>query len=317
MRKAIIVGHTGQDGTYLYRLLEKREYSILGISSSSITVNDGSTPEAVDIQNYQDVKHVIEAFQPDEIYFLAAVHQSSGDKQVEEGELFQKSIDINVKSLVNFLEAIRKHAEKAKLFYAASSHLFGNPENEQQDENTPINPNCIYGITKAAGVKACHFYRENYNIFASVGIFYNHESPLRESKYVSKKIVETAIAIKNKKSSELKLGNLDSRIDWGYAPDYVDAVYRIMQLNEPDNYVISSGATHSIKDFVEKVFSYLGMNWEDYVKISTEIITKKQKRNLRGNSEKLKRDTGWVPSHSFDSMIKILVDEELKKNGTN
>ncbi|PCH94291.1 MAG: hypothetical protein COB85_05775 [Bacteroidetes bacterium] len=312
-KKAIIVGHTGQDGTYLFQLLKRKNYKILGISSTSTVMSDGDTYDVVNIQNNLEVEKVVASFQPDEIYYLAATHQSSGDKQIDEGELFQRSIDINVKSLVNFLEAIRNHKSNAKLFYAASSHLFGNPENEQQDESTPINPDCIYGITKAAGVKACQFYWENHGVFASVGIFYNHESPLRQSKYVSKKIVETAVAIKNNKANELQLGSLDSRIDWGYAPDYVEAVFRIIQLDLSDIYVISSGSIHSVEDFVEKVFSYLGMNWKDYVKISKDIITKKQKRNLFGNSQKLMIDTDWTPTHNFDEMIKILVEEELKK----
>ncbi|MBW8049691.1 MAG: NAD-dependent epimerase/dehydratase [Cytophagales bacterium] len=175
----------------------------------------------------------------------------------------------------------------------------------------------IVGHTGQDGTYLCQLLeKKGYNIFVCIGIFYNHESPLRESKYVSKKIVETAIAIKNNAKGELKLGDLDSRIDWGYAPDYVDAVFGIMQLTEPDDFIISSGNTHSVKDFVEGVFQYLGMDWQEHVKIDSNLITKKQKRNLFGNNQKIKAITGWYPSISFGGMIKILVDKELKKHAS-
>jgi GDPmannose 4,6-dehydratase len=310
MKKAIVVGHTGQDGTYLFSILKEKKYSLRGISKHTVFPK---TATKINIENYSEVSSFVKKFQPNEIYFLAAVHQSSVDKKIEDGELFHRSFNINVKSLVNFLESIRLFSPKTRLFYAASSHIFGNPVSFSQNENTTLNPNCVYGITKTAGLRTCHFYRENYNVFASVGIFYNHESPLRESKYVSKKIVETAVAIKKKKNQELILGNLESEIDWGYAPDYMSAVYQIMQLDKPDDFVISSGKIHSIKDFVQGVFNYLGLDWQKYVKINSALITKKQKKNLYGDNSKIKNVTGWFPKTDFNSMIKILVDEELKK----
>ncbi|MBI3501279.1 MAG: GDP-mannose 4,6-dehydratase [Bacteroidetes bacterium] len=313
MKRAIIVGHTGQDGTYLYNLLKEKKYSLIGISGSSVSSEGSLAFNKVDICNPKQVSPVIKNFLPDEIYFLAAVHQSSADKEIEDGELFQKSCDVNVKAYINFLESVRLNSPKTKIFYAASSHIFGSPANFPQDENTPINPNCVYGITKTAGFHASHFYRESHSIFASVGIFYNHESPLRESKYVSKKIVETAVAIKKNKKSELELGNIESQIDWGYAPDYMEAAYQMMQINHPDDFVISSGELHSIKNFVEAVFTYLELDWKKYIKINPLLITKKQKKNLFGNNNKICEVAGWKPKVNFNSMVKILVDEELKK----
>ena len=312
MKKAIIVGHTGQDGTYLYNLLKEKKYSLIGISSSSVSSVDFVPYNKIDILNYKQVPAIIKNFQPDEIYYLAAVHQSSADESIEEGELFQKSIDINVKAFINFLDAVRLCSSHTKIFYAASSHIFGNPLTSPQDEHTPVYPNCIYGITKAAGMHACHFYRENHNIFASVGIFYNHESPLRKSKYVSKKIVESAVSIKKKNGGELVLGNIDAKIDWGYAPDYMEAAFRALQQKNADDFIISSGSLHSIKDFVSGVFNYLKLDWTKYVKINPALITKKQKQNLFGNNQKIKQRTGWIPNVNFESLIKILVDEELK-----
>ncbi len=312
MKKAIIVGHTGQDGTYLYNLLKEKKYSLVGISSSTVS-SGGIVPYTkIDILNYKQVSATVKYFQPDEIYYLAAVHQSSADKPIEEGELFYRSFDVNVKAFINFLEAVRLYSPHTKIFYAASSHIFGNPLNTPQDELTPLNPNCVYGITKTAGLQTCRFYRETHNLFASVGIFYNHESPLRESKYVSKKIVEAAVAIKKNKKQELVLGNIDSKIDWGYAPDYMEAVFKLMQLKNADDFVVSSGMLHSIKDFVTGVFNYLKLDWEKHIKIDPSLITKKQKQNLFGNNEKIRNATGWKPQTDFNSLIKILVEEELK-----
>ena len=313
MSNALIIGHTGQDGSYLWKLLSAQKYDLMGVSTTGVLSSQKGNSVALDIRNYSEL---VKNYQPDELYYLAAVHQSSSDKQMEEGELFQKSIDINAKAFINFLEAIRLHSKQTKIFYAASSHIFGETLSPIQDETTPLNPNCIYGITKTMGIRACYFYRDNYDVFASVGIFYNHESPLRASKYVSKKIVETAVAIKNGLKDKLTLGNLDQRVDWGYAPDYVDAAYRILQLKSPGDFVISSGTTHSIKDFTVGVFSYLGLDWQKYVEINPNLITKKQKQNLSGNNKKLKNATGWENSVTFSGLIKILVDAELEKHAT-
>lgn len=314
MSKALIIGHTGQDGTYLWKLLSAKNYDLVGVASKNIFHSQNKNLQPVDIRNFNEVEQLIKSHQPDELYYLAAVHQSSSDKQIADGELFQKSIDINAKAFINFLEAVRLHSKQTKIFYAASSHIFGETGTAMQDETTPLNANCIYGITKTTGIRAGYFYRNNYNVFASVGIFYNHESPLRASKYVSKKIVETAVAIKHGLKDKLLLGNLDHRVDWGYAPDYVDAAYRILQLQSPGDFVISSGATHSIQDFTEGVFNYLDLDWKKYVDVNPNLITKKQKQNLTGNNEKLKNATGWENSVTFSELIKILVDAELEKH---
>lgn len=315
MSKALIIGHTGQDGSYLWQLLSSKNYNLTGVSATSALSSQKGNLPPIDIRHYSEVEELIKKEKPDELYYLAAVHQSSADKKMEEGELFQKSIDINSKAFINFLEAVRLHSPQTKIFYAASSHIFGETTSPLQDETTPLNPNCIYGITKTMGIRACYFYRDNYDIFASVGIFYNHESPLRASKYVSKKIVETAVAIKRGLADKLVLGNLDHRVDWGYAPDYVEAAYRILQLKQPDIFVVSSGTTHSIEDFVEGVFTFLGLDWRKYVQLNPTLITKKQKQNLAGNHRKLQSATGWKNSVTFNELIQILVEAELEKHG--
>lgn len=312
MKKAIIVGHTGQDGTYLTEILRGKNYETIGISSKSVSENNYGF-QKINIVDYEQVDKLIKLFQPDEIYFLAAVQHSSVDKPIEDGELFQTSLNINVTALINFLESIRKSSLHTKFFYAASSHVFGNPASIPQNELTPFQPNCIYGITKMTGIHACHFYKHTHSVFVSVGIMYNHESPLREPKYVAKKIVEAAVAIKQNKKDELILGSLDAEIDLGYALDYMDAAFKILQLNYSDDFVISSGELHTVRDFVKGVFEYLNLDFNKYVKVNPKLLTKNQKRNLMGDSSKLKHITSWSPSVDFYGLIKILVDNENLK----
>lgn len=313
MKKAVVVGHTGQDGYYLSELLLTKSYEVLGISSKQVATNKYGFTQ-LNVLDKGQVEVLLQKVQPDEIYFLAAVHQSSADVQMEEGILFQNSLDLNVRTAGYFLEGIRLHSPKSKFFYASSSHVFGSPAISPQDEQTPFQPECIYGITKTAGIGALRYYRENHNIFAGAGIFYNHESPRRASKYVSKKIVEGAVAIKKKRQTELVLGSLESKIDWGYAPDYMKAVHAMMQLPRAGDFVISSGELHTIQDFVEGVFGYLGLNWLEYVKLNPGLITKKQKTNLFGNNQKIKKETGWSTSVDFKGLVNIMVEEELKKD---
>ena len=313
MKKAIIVGHSGQDGTYLSQLLQKKKYQLIGLSSKQAVATLKKKIAPVKITDSRAVNNLIRREQPDEIYFLAAVHQSSSDKDSDEGSLFRKSIEINLMAPVNFLESIRLYSPHTRLFYAASSHVFGKPETTMQDEHTPFAPDCIYGTTKTAGIHSCRYYREQHGVFACAGIFYNHESPLRPSNFVSKKIVEAAVSIKKKKQSELVLGNLKAKIDWGYAPDYMDAAWRMMKLPAASDFIISSGEIHTVKDFVQGVFEHVGLSWTNYVREDRTLITKKPKDNLFGNNHKLTEATGWTPKVDFNRLIQIMVNAELKK----
>lgn len=299
MKSAIIVGSNGQDGRLLFELLGKKGYTVIGISRDS----------DADITKKENVFDLIKTHKPDEIYYLAAYHNSSEDDYPENVKLFEKSYEVNVRALIYFLEAIRLSSPGTRIFYASSSHIFKGSNTEVQDESTPINPTCIYGITKSSGMFACRFYKNNYNIFASTGILYNHESSLRNEKFVSKKIIKGAINIKNKKQDKIFLGNLKAEIDWGYAPDYVDAMHRILNIEKPDEFIISTGQKHMVQDFVEIVFSYLDLDWRLYIKENSSII-KGQKVSLLGNPEKLMKMTGWRPSANFEQMIKILLEEE-------
>jgi len=316
MPSAIIIGATGQDGTYLYRLLEEKKYLILGIGRQRILTNnkDWVDLNRTDITNPLEVLDMVRKVCPDEIYHLAAIHQSAEDPITDPVTLFNRSFEINVLSLFNVLEAIRQISPKTRLFYAASSHVFGRPEKELQDENTPLSPQSIYGITKASGLYLCRMYRSVHRVFASAGILYNHESPLRAEQFVSRKIIKGAVRCKNDPEYRIFLGDLSVEVDWGYAPDYAEAMYRVVHLPEPDDFVIATGEKHSVEEFVKIAFESLGLNWRCFVTERKEIITRPAVP-LVGNPEKLIRKTGWRRSVTFSEMVHLLVKKEEEDHG--
>jgi len=313
---AIIVGATGQDGTYLYRLLEEKQYHVFGFGRHRVITNrkDWADNTVPDIISFKEVSDLIRKIQPDEIYHLAAVHQSSEDPISDSVTLLTQSFDVNVVSLFNFLEAIRLFSPNTRLFYAASSHIFGRPACEPQDENTPLNPLGIYAITKVSGLHLCRMYRAVHKVFAAVGILYNHESPLRGEQFVSQKIVRGAVICKKDPDHRLVLRDLSAEVDWGYAPDYVDAMHRIVNLPEADDFVIATGEKYRVEDFVRITFEHLGLNWRDHVIERKETISRPG-IPLVGNPEKLGKATGWKPTIRFQEMVQILVESDEKPRG--
>jgi len=309
MKRALIIGSEGQDGRLLSDLLADRGYSLLGIDLGTIKARGISWNSAVDITDRQDVFSVVKNIKPGEIYFLAAFQQSSEGKQIESYELLTESYRVNVFALINALEAIRLYSPKSRLFYAASSHVFGRPDRKIQDESTPFRPVTVYGITKADGVMACRYYRETCGIFACAGILYNHESRYRDRSFISKKIIRGAIEIKNNLRNKLKIGDLKAQVDWGYAPDYVDAIHRMVLLDKPDDFIIATGEKHSVREFAETTFSLLGLDWKKYVEEDRTIITHKS-LPLVGNPGKIMKKTGWKPTVDFKSMVKLLLIAE-------
>jgi GDPmannose 4,6-dehydratase len=307
MKKALIIGCNGQDGRLLYENLSQKGYHVTGVARPSQHGPAHDWRTSLDISDREAVFDLIKKVGPDEIYYLAAYHHSSENMPTQDnGELFNKSFQVHVLSLVNFLEGMRTYAKDSRLFYAASSHIFGNPAIEPQDEQTPFSPKCIYGITKTAGIHTCRFYRNRDRLFVSTGILYNHESPYRKPIFVTRKIIDSAIRIKNKQQDKLVLGNLSAEVDWGYAPDYVDAFHRIVNAAAPDDFVIATGKKHSVRDFVEITFGYLGLDWKKCVEEDKNIIAKNVV-SLVGDSQKLMRTTGWAPSVDLKAMIRLLL----------
>lgn len=309
MKKIIIVGSAGQDGSYLYEKLSRDGHDCVGIERNNIRMSRDHSFLPVDILNQKQIEQLIQEFNPDELYYLAAFHQSSEDKNLESLELIQKSIKINVKAFSYFLSSLKQFSPDCRTFYAASSHIFGSADEEKQNEATAVKPECVYGITKNAAMELCRYYRENHHLYISVGILYNHESSRRLEKFISKKIVKKALAIKAGQADELIVGNLKAQIDWGFAPDFVNAMVEILKLPEPDEFIISSGELHSVEEFISVVFKELGLDWKRHVKENPGLITKKSKKSMLGDASKLQNATKWKPTVSFDEMIRILIKE--------
>ena len=309
--RAIVVGSSGQDGTLLTRLLSERGYEVVGLSRSALSDPAGIWGGGVvDITNPQAVVELLSRTRPNEVYFLAAHHHSSEDNQGDEGILFCASTEIHLMALVAFLEAIRRVAPDARLFYAASSHVFGTPREAPQDENTPINPETVYGITKAAGLFACRRYRKAHHIYASVGILFNHESYLRNARFVSKKITAGAAGVKRGIVERIVLGNLDASADWGYAPDYVNAMHRMLGLKEAGDFVLATGRAHTVREFAEAAFNYVGLDYRPYVQADETLIQRKLP-GLVGSPARFMAASGWKPSLNFTEMVHTMVQQEL------
>ena len=312
-RIAIVIGGAGQDGRLLCKQLESRGYQVIGLTRTGIQPTlSAVTASSVDITDSQQVRKLVAQTQPAEIYFLAAHHHSSEGLMPDSESLFSESFRVNTLALTGVLEAISKISPRTKLFYAATSMIFGNPSDPVQNENTPISPNTVYGITKASGLFACRYYRHNHSVHASVGILYNHESPLRDARFVSKKITRGVVRIKKRLENRLVLGDLDAETDWGFAPDYVDAMQRILSAGEADDFIVATGESHTVRDFVQIAFGYVGLDYAAHV-VTDPTLLHRRNPKLIGNPAKLKRITGWKPTVNFETMVQRLVQAELDK----
>ncbi len=314
MKTACIIGSQGQDGQLLWNLLQSRNYRLIGVGFQEVRARDTIWTESVNILDREEVLHLIEKVRPDEIYYLAAKHQSSQDIASENLGYYRETFDINVNGLAHFLEAILMTQSGSKLFYASSSHVFGSqifgqPLETPQVETTAYHPESIYAISKVTGTHLCRLYRQKHGVFASVGILYNHESSLRKDSFLSKKIVTSALRIQNGHQKKLIVGNLSTQVDWGYAPDYVEAMHLVLNLKDADEFIIASGKTHSVADFLEVVFSSLGLDWRVYVEEDRRILTRQEGARV-GDFSKLKQATGWTPQTSFEEMVKQLLKSE-------
>lgn len=310
-KSAVIVGSHGQDGRLVFDSLSEKGYSVIGLDKGVVKTTVSEWDTSVDITDKDAVFEFLKKTQPDEVYYLAAFHHSSEDQEIDETELFERSYAVHVFSYLNFLQGIRLYSTKTRIFYAASSLIFGEADTEVQDETTPFQPNSAYGITKLDGLMLSRYYREKYGVFAAVGIFYNHESEYRSGKFISMKIVEAAVNIKKGVQSELVIGDLAAEVDWGYAPDYIDASYRILQLESADEYIIATGQKHSVQELAAVVFGYLGLDWKQYVRENKSVLTRRRKPMV-GNPEKLKQATGWQPKIGFDEMIRKMTDFKMQ-----
>ena len=296
MSRALVVGSRGQDGRILSERLRADGCDTTGIDRGT------------DVTNRDVVLGVVSDLRPDEIYYLAAVHHSADDRAGLGGaDLYAASHRVHVEGLLNVLEAVRLHRPEARLFYAASCLVFGEPSVLRQDESTPFAPVCVYGITKATGIHCCRLYRRDAGLRASTGILYTHESPLRRADFLSQTIVRGAVEIRNGTRSKLVLGDLSAVNDWGWADDTVDAMIRIVRSDPADDFVVATGEPHTVAEFVETVFARAGLDWRRHVEEDPSRIARKRPP-LIGDASRLRARTGWAPTVGFEHMAGLLWD---------
>jgi GDPmannose 4,6-dehydratase len=310
---AVIVGCAGQDGVLLTRLLTGRGYRVVGVAREGTRSAERDLDgRPLDICDADAVAALVQAASPREIYFLAGHHHSSEEHTGDDRALLRDSHATHVAAFVNFLDAAARHAPAARTFYAASSHVFGKPSMPVQDETTPLLPDSIYAITKAEGLFLCRYFRERRAVFVSGGILYNHESSLRAERFVSQRIARGAARIARGRVRGIAVGNLEAATDWGYAPDYVEAMHRILNIARPDDFVVATGETHTVREMAQAAFACVGLDYREHVTEDASIVRRSPAR-LCGNPAKLRRETGWRPSIGFEQMVEALVQAELSR----
>lgn len=316
-KTALITGITGQDGSYLAEYLLDKGYEVYGLVRRLSIPNLGNIQHMADdlhlldgdLMDQSSLNSAVKEAEPDEVYNLAA--------QSFVGTSFVQPVltgEITGLGVVRVLEAVRAYAPDARVYQAASSEMFGMVEEEPQNEATPFHPRSPYGVAKVYGYWATVNYREAHGLYAANGIFFNHESPRRGLEFVTRKVSHGLARIHLGLSDTISLGNLDARRDWGYAPEYVDLMWRILQQPEPDDFVGATGESHSVREFVEAAFQVVGIeNWEDHVVTEERHFRPAEVYNLRGDASKAERVLGWTPKTGFQDLVETMVKADLDR----
>ena len=316
MPRALIVGHSGQDGSILWNQLAERGFSLIGISRQQLRTYRAQWNANLHITDMEAVHHLVDEYQPDQIYFLAAHHHSSEQVRSDHAELWRNSWAVHVHAFGHFLESAASFCPHTRIFYASSSRVFGKVTSSPQDESTPLRPACAYGVTKASAMLLADYFVRERGLSVSCGILYNHESPLRGPQFVSRRVVDGLLALKQNRADVLEVGTLDARVDWGYAPDYTHAMQLILDAAGAGNFVIASGVTHTVREMVTIAADYLGVDWQGRV-IETAQLLRRDPQQLCGDATRLRSMTGWAPSVDFPQLVRILVDAALERERLN
>ncbi len=319
MKRALITGITGQDGSYLAELLLQKGYEVHGLIRR-VAIED---PEhrlwrlnpirehlrlhAASLESLPSIYRVLQAVGPHECYHLGA--QSFVAYSFEDEF---STLNANINGTHHMLAALRDVVPHCRFYFAASSEMFGKVEQVPQNESTPFHPRSAYGISKVAGFDLTRNYREAYGIFACCGILYNHESPRRGYEFVTRKISSHAARIKLGLTKELRLGNLESRRDWGHARDYVEAMWLMLQQDRPGDYVVATGEQHSVREFADAAFSHLGLDYREYVKVDPQFLRPADVETLLGDATKAKRELGWSCRTKFKELVEEMVEADLR-----
>ena len=315
----LITGITGQDGSYLAELLLKKDYEVHGLVRADFSEKDNLkswrikkilkniTFHKMSIESYDDLFKLIKKIKPDEVYHLAA---QAKDGYSFDNEFYTFRINLNATHYI--LSSVRKVNDKAKFFFAGSSEMFNDEENIPINEKTLFYPKSAYGIAKVASHYLIKNYRESFKMHATTGILFNHESPRRGFEFVSRKITHGVARIKKGLQKKIKLGNINSKRDWGHAKDYVDAMWLMLQKNKPEDYVIGTGKKHSVEDFAKKAFDHVGLNYKDYIVIDKNLFRPSEVDILLANYSKAKKELKWSPKITFEKLVSDMVENDLE-----
>ena len=321
-KKAMITGITGQDGSYLAELLLSKGYEVHGIKRRSSSFNtsriDAVLPDwhdrdarlflyFADLADSSSLIRLLSQVRPDEIYHLGAQSHVRASFDIPE-----YTADITALGTTRILEAVHATGIKTKFYQASSSEMFGQVAETPQRETTPFRPRSPYACAKVYAHWITINHRESYGLFACNGILFNHESPRRGETFVSRKITRAVARIHRGLQDKLYLGNLDAKRDWGYAPEYVEAMWRMMQLDEPDDFVVATGETHTVREFVQGAFDYAGLDWRKWVEIDPRYFRPTEVDTLLGDASKARRVLGWEPNVKFEQLIRIMVDADMQ-----
>jgi GDPmannose 4,6-dehydratase len=321
MKKALITGITGQDGSYLAELLLNKGYEVHGIIRRASSFNTARIDHLYqdphlnnvrlfghygDIADSTNLIKLLYRIQPDEIYHLAAQSHVRVSFDIPE-----YTGDVTALGTIRILEAIRETGLKSKFYQASSSEMFGKVRETPQSELTPFYPRSPYGAAKVYAYWATVNYREAYGMFAANGILFNHESPRRGETFVTRKITRAVAHIKAGLQDKLYLGNLDAKRDWGYAKEYVEAMWLMLQQDKPDDYVIATGETHSVREFLSEAFAYVDLDWRDYVEMDPKYLRPSEVELLVGDASKARKELGWEPKVTFKDLVRLMVDADM------
>ena len=319
MKKALITGITGQDGSYLSELLLEKGYEVHGIVRRVALehpqarmwrlrhIQDRLQIHSASMESYASIFNIVSEIKPDECYHLAAQSYVSYSFEDE-----FSTINTNLNGTHYILSALKRQTPACRFYFAASSEMFGKVQQTPQNENTPFHPRSPYGISKMAGYELTRNYREGYGMFALSGILFNHESPRRGAEFVTRKISAGAAKIKLGIEKEIRLGNLEAKRDWGHARDYVRAMWLMLQQDAPEDYVVATGESHSVKEFLEIAFSYVGLNYQDYLVVDENLYRPAEVHILEGDAAKARKKLKWQPTVSFEGLVKEMVDGDIE-----
>jgi len=318
IKKALVTGITGQDGSYLAELLLEKGYEVHGLVRRSSSFNtwrvdrfrDRLALHYGDLVDQNSLVRTLGTIQPDEVYNLAS--QSHVKVSFEMPEY---TANVTGMGVLRILDAVRELGLKTRFYQAGSSEMFGLVQEVPQTEKTAFHPRSPYGAAKVFGHWTAVNYREGYGLHVSNGILFNHESPRRGENFVTRKITMGVAAIKQGKARQLRLGNLDAKRDWGYARDYVEAMWLMLQRETPDDYVVATGETHSVREFLEEAFSYVGLDWREHVVVDPKYFRPAEVDLLLGDPGKARSVLGWRPTVSFVELVRLMVDADLERDG--